>query len=35
VVWDRAGIDPGVRLEDCLVAAGARVTESARGRTLV
>ena len=35
VVWEQALIGPGVRLEDCLVAAGARVTESARGQTLV
>ncbi len=35
VVWEQAYIGPGVRLEDCLVAAGARVTEPARGRTLV
>jgi mannose-1-phosphate guanylyltransferase len=32
VVWDRAVIKPGVRLEDCIVAAGVEVRESARGR---
>jgi mannose-1-phosphate guanylyltransferase len=34
VVWDGATIAPEVRLEDCIVAAGVRVTESARGRVL-
>jgi mannose-1-phosphate guanylyltransferase len=35
VVWERAVIGPGVELEDCIVAAGVRVQDSARGRVLV
>ena len=35
VVWDRAGISPDVELEDCIVAAGVEVKDSARGRVLV
>ena len=35
VIWDRAGISPGVELEDCIVAAGVEVKDSARGRVLV
>jgi mannose-1-phosphate guanylyltransferase len=35
VVWERAVIAPGVELEDCIVAAGVRVKDSARGRVLV
>ena len=35
VVWDRAGISPGVELEDCIVAAGVEVKDSARGRVLL
>jgi mannose-1-phosphate guanylyltransferase len=35
VVWDRAAISPGVRLTDCIVAAGVEVKDSARGRVLV
>jgi mannose-1-phosphate guanylyltransferase len=35
VVWDRAAISPGVALVDCIVAAGVRVNNSARGRVLV
>jgi mannose-1-phosphate guanylyltransferase len=35
VVWEGAAIAPGVSLEDCIVAAGVRVTGSARGRMLV
>ena len=35
VVWDGAEIAPGVRLQDCIVGAGARVTQSARGQVLV
>jgi mannose-1-phosphate guanylyltransferase len=31
VVWADAVIDPGVRLEDCVVGQGVRVSESARG----
>ena len=35
VVWDRAAISPQVELEDCIVAAGVEVKDSARGRVLV
>ena len=35
VVWDGAFIAPGVELEDCIVAAGVRVSRSARGEMLV
>jgi mannose-1-phosphate guanylyltransferase len=35
VVWERAVIAPGVELEDCIVAAGVTVKDSARGRVLV
>ncbi len=35
VVWERADLAPGVSLEDCIVAAGVRVSRSARGRMLV
>jgi mannose-1-phosphate guanylyltransferase len=35
VVWDRAVISPNVELEDCIVASGAQVKESARGQILV
>jgi mannose-1-phosphate guanylyltransferase len=35
VVWDRAVIDPGVALEDCIVAAGVRVSRSAQGKVLI
>jgi mannose-1-phosphate guanylyltransferase len=35
VVWDRAVIAHGVTLEDCIVAAGVEVKDSARGRVLV
>ncbi len=35
VVWDGAAIDPGVELEDCVVASGVRVPRSARGEMLV
>ena len=35
VVWDRAVISPGVDLEDCIVASGVQVKDSARGRILV
>jgi len=35
VVWDRAAIAPKVRLENCLVAAGVKVTHSAQGEVLV
>ena len=35
VVWDRAVIRANVELEDCIVAAGVEVNESARGRVLV
>ncbi|MBI4795746.1 MAG: NDP-sugar synthase [Deltaproteobacteria bacterium] len=35
VVWERAIIDPGVELEDCIVASGVRVDCSARGKVLV
>jgi mannose-1-phosphate guanylyltransferase len=35
VVWDRAVIAPGVALEDCIVASGVQVKDSARGRVLV
>lgn len=34
VVWDRAQIAPDVRLKDCLVASGVKVTHSAQGRVL-
>ncbi|MBI4642918.1 MAG: hypothetical protein HY743_04125, partial [Deltaproteobacteria bacterium] len=34
VVWERAIIDPGVELEDCIVASGVRVDCSARGKVL-
>lgn len=35
VIWDRAWIGPDVRLQDCLVGSGARVTHSAQGQVLV
>jgi mannose-1-phosphate guanylyltransferase len=35
VVWDRAAISPGVTLADCIVAAGVRVHDSARGQILI
>ena len=35
VVWDRAVIAPGVELEDCIVASGVQVKDSARGLVLV
>jgi len=35
VVWDRAVIRPNVELEDCIVASGAEVNDSARGRILI
>ena len=35
VVWERAVIAPGVELEDCIVASGVQVKDSARGRVLV
>ena len=35
VVWERAVIAPGVELEDCIVASGVKVKDSARGRVLV
>jgi mannose-1-phosphate guanylyltransferase len=35
VVWERAVIGPGVELEDCIVAAGVEVKDSARGQVLV
>jgi mannose-1-phosphate guanylyltransferase len=35
VVWERAIIAPGVKLEDCIVASGVQVKGSARGRVLV
>jgi mannose-1-phosphate guanylyltransferase len=35
VVWDRAVIAPGVGLEDCIVATGVQVEDSARGRVFV
>jgi NDP-sugar pyrophosphorylase family protein len=35
VVWERAVIAPGVELEDCIVASGVKVNDSARGRILV
>jgi NDP-sugar pyrophosphorylase family protein len=35
VVWDWATIDPGVALEDCIVASGVRVHRGARGEVLV
>jgi mannose-1-phosphate guanylyltransferase len=35
VVWDGAAIDPGVELEDCLVASGVRVQRAAHGEMLV
>jgi mannose-1-phosphate guanylyltransferase len=35
VVWDRAAIRANVELEDCIVAAGVEVKDSARGRVLV
>ena len=35
VVWDRAVIGAGVELEDCIVAAGVEVRDSARGQVLV
>ncbi|MDD2900904.1 MAG: NDP-sugar synthase [Syntrophales bacterium] len=34
VVWDGAAIDPGVELQDCIVASGVRVGASARGQVL-
>ena len=35
VVWDRAAIRANVELEDCIVAAGVEVKDSARGQVLV
>jgi mannose-1-phosphate guanylyltransferase len=35
VVWDRAAISPDVELEDCIVASGVQVKDSARGRILI
>lgn len=35
VVWDGATIEPGVELEDCVVAAGVQVRRPARGELLV
>lgn len=35
VVWDGAVIDPGVELEECIVASGVRVSRAARGEILV
>jgi len=35
VVWEQARLAPGVMLEDCLVASGVQVTQSARGQVLV
>jgi mannose-1-phosphate guanylyltransferase len=35
VVWDESSIAPGVRLEDCIVASGVKVSQSARGQMLV
>jgi mannose-1-phosphate guanylyltransferase len=35
VIWDRAAISPNVALEDCIVASGVQVKDSARGRVLV
>jgi mannose-1-phosphate guanylyltransferase len=35
VVWDGAVIDPGVKLEECIVASGVRVSRAARGEILV
>jgi len=35
VVWDGATIDPGIELEDCIVASGVRVSRNARGEVLV
>ena len=35
VVWDEASVEPGVELEECIVASGVRVTRSARGEVLV
>jgi mannose-1-phosphate guanylyltransferase len=35
VIWDQAVIAPGVELEECIVAAGVQVKDSARGRVLV
>jgi len=34
VVWDRAAIAPGVRLTDCLVPSGVKVTHSAQGQVM-
>jgi mannose-1-phosphate guanylyltransferase len=35
VVWDRAVIGPGVELEDCIVAKGVQVKDSARGQVMM
>lgn len=35
VVWDEATVEPGVVLEDCIVASGVRVKRRARGEVLV
>jgi len=35
VIWDGAAIDPGVELEDCLVASGVRVQRAAHGEMLI
>jgi mannose-1-phosphate guanylyltransferase len=34
VVWDGATVDPGVALEECIVATGVRVSRRARGEVL-
>jgi len=35
VVWEGAVIEPGVELEECIVASGVRVSRTARGEMLV
>jgi len=35
VVWDGATVDPGVALEECIVAAGVRVSRPARREVLI
>jgi mannose-1-phosphate guanylyltransferase len=35
VVWEGASLDPGVELEDCIVASGVRVNRSGKAKLLV
>jgi hypothetical protein len=35
VVWDGAWIAPQVRLEDCIVASGVKVSHSSQGQVIM